>query len=268
MTQKLGQHFLKNKRVAEKIIDSVALQDGDVVFEIGPGHGELTEKLKIETGNLKVISIEKDEKLYEALKNQFENNGEIEIVFGDALIKLPLLIEEQKESKYKVVGNIPYYITGYLLRVISELNNKPERTVLMIQKEVAERITMQPPKMNRLAASVQFWAKPTIIINVPKEDFSPMPKIDSAVILLVKKDNRPACNMEYYYAAVRALFSQPRKTILNNVYENIIMEGDSEHKKKKIVTVLEKIKINPQHRPQNLSVEDIILIAREFFKVS
>lgn len=288
--QKLGQHFLKNKNVAAKIIDALALRAGDIVFEIGPGHGELTNELKMKSekrhsyvvpakagiyalrnqkNEFRIIAIEKDENLCELLKKRFRDDKEIEIVCGDALMQLPLLVSKYENvgiSKYKIVGNIPYYITGHLLRVISELHNKPERTIFMIQKEVAERIVAQPPKMNRLAASVQFWAEPKIIMAVPKNDFHPAPKVDSAVILLSRKDDSAPCNARGYYAAVRAIFSQPRKTILNNVLNGVNIKKSKKHKRAMIASALENIGISPECRPQNLSVENIKAVANVFFK--
>lgn len=287
--QKLGQHFLKNKNVTAKIIDALALRPGDAVFEIGPGHGELTEELKKSADKLaargkgekiKIVSIEKDKNLYESLKKQFESDNEVEIICGDALKLLPSLVAKRKNSEaseYLLVGNIPYYITGHLLRTISELDDKPERTVLMVQKEVAERIVAQPPETNRLAASVQFWAEPKIIAAVPKSDFRPAPKVDSAVLFLERKNGLVPYDADCYYAAVRALFGQPRKTVLNNILNgtdtkklpasdvNAATVPNAE-KKKRIVARLESIGINPACRPQNLSIENIKAVAEMFFK--
>jgi len=277
--QRLGQHFLKNKNVAVKISDTLALRVGDTIFEIGPGHGELTEQLKLSTGggsamggkikNMKIVSIEKDGGLCGVLKKRFKGDEEIEIICGDALTQLPLLIQKYqniKTSKYKLVGNIPYYITGHLLRIISELKNKPERAVFMVQKEVAERIVAQPPKMNRLAASVQFWAEPKIIATVLRNDFRPAPDVDSAIIFLFKKDAPAPCNTDDYYAAVRVIFSQPRKTVLNNILNGIDMKKGGNHAKEKIVAILENIGIDPKYRPQNLSVQNIMAITKAFFE--
>lgn len=280
--QKLGQHFLKNKSISLKIIDELSLSADDIIFETGPGHGELTELLKKsataisaadkKNRGIKIISIEKDEILYVSLKEQFRDDGQIEIVSGDALKLLPLLISKNHDietRKYKLVGNIPYYITGHLLRIISELKNKPEICVFMLQREVAERITVQPPKMNRLSASVQFWAEPKIIINVPKTDFRPAPKVDSAVLTLKLKDNFSHRDADDYYAAVRAIFSQPRKTVLNNIFTDISNSKESKvyiYKKDDLISALKKIGVNPESRPQNLSVEDIKNISEVFFK--
>jgi len=159
---------------------------------------------------------------------------------------------------YKIVGNIPYYITGKLLRVVSELPHKPERVVLLIQKEVAERICAAPPDMNRLAASVQFWAQPSIVSFVSKKDFSPPPEVDSAVIVLSTKTAfATAIDPTLYYKTVRGVFAQPRKTIINNVAA--MLSGVS--KKEKIAEQLRSMGIDPEDRPQNLAVEQLITLA-------
>src|SRR3989344_1415922 len=186
MPRYLGQHFLKNKAKLKKIIDALELKDGDIVVEVGPGHGELTQEIQ------KSKISETEQVRYGAGKNQSANwrtkiknidpvrskileisadlskinrtsNG-VEIIYGDALKVLPNLTNELKNLKtYKLTGNIPYYITGYLLRILGELENKPSLIVLTIQKEVAQRVCAKPPKMNLLAASIQFWAEPKII---------------------------------------------------------------------------------------------------------
>ena len=162
-----------------------------------------------------------------------------------------------KIIKYKIAGNIPYYITGHLFRILSELARKPELGILMIQKEVAERICAAPPRMNRLAASVQFWVEPRILQTVPAADFSPKPKVTSVVISL--KTKQPIINVLTYYAAVRALFSQPRKTIINN------LKNGREWKEDVLAEKLSAIGIVPNHRPQDLGISDIAAIAKMFF---
>jgi 16S rRNA (adenine1518-N6/adenine1519-N6)-dimethyltransferase len=266
--QKLGQHFLKNQNVIAKIANAIAPQKNDVIFEIGPGHGELTKALLSAGPDFRIICIEKDSALYETLKIQFKNDKRIEIFCGDALTLLPSLISQLKKEgtqKYKLVGNIPYYITGHLFRIIGELKNKPGGAVFMIQKEVAERIVAEPPKMNRLAASVQFWGTPKIIVNVPRTDFHPAPEVDSAVIALEQKSEPLPCDADDYYAAMRAIFSQPRKIILNNLHDGIgPKEGTAQRTKERIAQALKGININPETRPQNLTVQDIAAIAKAF----
>jgi 16S rRNA (adenine1518-N6/adenine1519-N6)-dimethyltransferase len=266
--QKLGQHFLKNPAVLEKIVGALALADGDRVIEIGPGHGELTAPL-VEAAYKKhcmITCIEKDHTLIEDLQlfagqKNSESDGDasrpnITIIEGDALKLLPNI------PATKIVGNIPYYITGKLLRTISELDQKPERVVLLIQKEVAERICAAPGAMTRLAASVQFWADAEIMAHVPRKDFSPPPEVDSAVIVL---NTKPAAehpiDSALYYRAMRGIFAQPRKTLLNNL-SAIAADGIT---KGEMSAHLQKIGVDSEGRPQDLSIKQIVAIARANF---
>ena len=296
MGRKLGQHFLKDNKTLEKIARVLDLKNGETVIEVGPGHGELTERLKIKDQKLKLIIIEKDAGLANLLKSKFERDGDIRIIEGDVLRLLPSITQNLTPRTYKLVGNIPYYITGYLLRVIENLENKPSVCVFMVQKEVAERVCSRPPRMNKLAASVQFWAEPKIIEVVPRKLFSPPPEVDSAIIRLelvtlmgrsdilcnwgggskygeagvgggggevVRKEktadedkkNAAKRMRESYYKAVRILFQQPRKTILNNLADGLKIE------KMEIAEKLGEIGLDSKLRPQNLDVSNIIKIA-------
>ena len=152
---KLGQHFLTDKNALKKIAGFLDLKEGETIIEIGPGHGELTEQILnnesgIKNNGIKVIAIERDEYLAEVLRKKFEPYNNIEIIHGDALKLLPSVIHNLQFTIHncKLAGNIPYYITGKLLRTISELAEKPIVSVFTIQKEVAERICAQPNRMN------------------------------------------------------------------------------------------------------------------------
>ena len=284
MGQKLGQHFLKNKNIAREIAEALLPADGEVIIEIGPGHGELTEHLKSQISNLKnckIILIERDAELAEQLKKKYGNEKNIEIVCGDALKVLPEIVSSLGPSAkggsasggsphtlypiYKIVGNIPYYITGYLLRTIQELKKKPARVVLMIQKEVAERIVKGAPEMSLLSASIQYWAKPKLVRIVSKKEFSPAPKIDSAVLLLDTTEitEKKRENEESYYETLKILFKQPRKTIKNNITllcrtaEECYTQGEKEE----LFSALEKNGIPLEARPQNLSIHEIQTVA-------
>jgi len=260
--QKLGQHFLRNKSALHLIVDALDLKPGEIVIEIGPGHGELTILVEENTDQKQWIAIEKDAALAKQLKEKFKENPQIRIVEGDALKILkdvPSLFPPA--SSFKIAGNIPYYITGHLFRLISELEQKPEKCVFTIQKEVAERITAKPPRMNRLAASVQFWAVPKIIKTLKAEDFSPPPKVDSAIIALEVGERKARTEEPRYYAAVRTVFAQPRKTILNNLKDGIKTKKSAVE----ISGILEKIGISPSRRPQDLDIADIAKIADAFF---
>ncbi len=275
MPRYLGQHFLINKKKIRKIVESLELKDGDVVVEIGSGHGELTQE--IQKSKIKIIAIEKDKKLAEFLRKKFSSDENIEIIEGDALKEIKNQISKIKiipssgtefaigqtnqNSKiiknFKIAGNIPYYITGYLLRILGELENKPSLIVLLIQKEVAERVCAAPPKMNLLAASVQFWAKPKIVGYVSKKYFKPAPKIDSATIKLTTYDKQFTTNdAKNYYSFIKILFKQPRKTIINNLASGVKRQVSGVGKEE-IIRKLEKLGINPQARPQDLSIEQI-----------
>jgi 16S rRNA (adenine1518-N6/adenine1519-N6)-dimethyltransferase len=260
--KKLGQHFLKNASVIDKILKALEIEKNDRIIEIGPGHGELTVPLldASERSGARITSIEKDHTLIAGLTalGEKEKSGRLSIVEGDALKDLATTVAADGSASYTIVGNIPYYITGKLLRVISELPQRPKRTVLMIQKEVAERVCATAPEMNRLAASVQFWADASIVTIVPRSDFSPAPDVDSAVILLeTRAEEDGSMDPALYYRAVRGIFAQPRKTLLNNVSAM----ADTKDKKMKISGSLKKLGIDPESRPQDLTIEHIIAIA-------
>lgn len=261
MRQKLGQHFLKNKSVIKKIIAELELRAGEKIIEIGPGHGELTRELIGSASSGEIILIEKDIDLAEGLILEFATQKNVTVLKGDALEILPELVNEEKFSleKYKIVGNLPYYITGKLFRILSEAKNKPSLSIFTIQMEVAERMAAKPPKMNRLAAIVQFWATPKIVAKAPRTDFSPPPEVDSAVIKLELKEERDHLGLENqeYFESVTRLFQQPRKTIGNNLLAEKVS-------RKEISEALESLGINPGARPQDLDISQIIEIARKF----
>ena len=204
--------------------------------------------------------------MVEALKETFREDTNLEVIKGDVLKVLPEVTSKLESGSYKIIGNIPYYLTGYLLRIIGELKNKPRLCVFIIQKEVAERLVAQPPRMNKLAASVQFWANPEILRLVSRKDFSPMPEVESALIRLKVLGDRLEVGEERYYRMVGILFQQPRKTILNN----LTADKNADFEKTRTITrmemqkKLEEIGIRPDLRPQDLSVEDIVKIARRF----
>jgi 16S rRNA (adenine1518-N6/adenine1519-N6)-dimethyltransferase len=215
--KRLGQHFLQNGAKLQKIADALQIKKGDVVVEIGPGRGELTEKLV--AAGAKVFAIEKDAALAAALANKFPR---VRTVTGDVREKLPSLFTSGANKKYFIAGNIPYYLTGYLFRLIGELPHKPVRAVFTIQKEVAERIARTDEMgMNILAASILWWADAEYITAVPRKMFSPPPKVDSAVILLrthMHADRDPQMYADFM-ECVKMLFAHPRKFAISNLAE-------------------------------------------------
>ncbi len=256
----LGQHFLINTKALTMVAESLMIRDGDTVIEIGPGHGELTDLLAASPA-AKIIAIEKDHELANALRAKYDppaggRNSKIEIVEGDALKDLAR-VAERIGSPYVLAGNIPYYITGHLLRIAGELQNKPIRTVLTMQKEVALRICAIPPRMNRLAACVQAWGTPRTLTTLAPTDFDPAPTVDSAIIAIETKAGDSAEALpENYYEIVRIVFQQPRKTILNNLASGLSLGKET------ALDLLKKAGLSGTERPENLSIATIREIAR------
>ena len=245
---------MSDPEIAEKIVNALEIQKGDIIIEVGPGEGFLTKELAKHP--VKIIAAEKDEQLAEDLREWAadEKIKNLEIVKGDILQVLPGLTEkrELKAGDYKIAGNIPYYITGKLLRTVGEMENKPRLTALTVQKEVAERICATPPKMNLLAAAVGFWATAKIIGYIPAKHFRPVPKVDSAVIALTTRAKRlTKREEECYYKFIKAAFAQPRKTLLNNLSAGLDM------KKPEAVEIIKTAGFPAGVRSQELSVEDL-----------
>lgn len=246
----LGQNFLINSSVLQKIIDSAELTKDDVILEVGPGLGVLTKEL---AQNAKqVIAIEKDQKMVEILKETLKEYPNVIVIHGDALgYNIDL-------RDYKVIANIPYYITSPLIRKFLEDKNPPREIVLMVQKEVAKRICSIPPDMNLLAVSVQFYAKAKIATYVKKENFWPKPKVDSAVIKITPNKIECSIPIDLFFKIVKAGFSQPRKQLLNNLSKGLDLDKD------KIASWLMKNNLKPIQRAETLEIEDWINLTKSF----
>ena len=253
MPRKLGQHFLNSPQIIEKTMKSSDLNSDDVVLEIGPGEGVLTTALsKIVK---KVITIEIDEKLLPNLKERFKNKENVEIIHDDILkINLPNLLKANKITNYKLIANIPYYITSKILRVFLETKNPPKEMILMVQKEVAERIISGPGKMSKLSVSVQYYGEAEYLFTVGKENFNPPPKVDSAVIrvsqIVKHKANRKTKEDDKkFFKIVRAGFCARRKTLINNISSSLHLD------KKSVEEKLKTADISSTVRAQELSIE-------------
>jgi 16S rRNA (adenine1518-N6/adenine1519-N6)-dimethyltransferase len=250
----LGQHFLIEKRVFKKIIDSAQLSLRDLVLEIGPGIGNLTQELAKRVK--KVIAVEKDPRMVEILKEVLRDFKNVEIIQGD-ILKIPN--SEFKIQNFKIVANIPYYLTAPLIRKFLEFKNQPKLIVLLVQKEVAQRILSQPPKMNLLAISVQFYSQPEIISYVSKNSFWPKPQVESAIIRIIPRPIPFSKGLvENFFKIVKAGFSHPRKQLLNNLSQELKL------KKKEVEDWLLKEKIQPNQRAETLSLEDWLSLTKSF----
>lgn len=258
LQKSLGQHFLNNQKAVSDIVAAVEVAAGDTIIEIGPGAGAITKPLAglcTERG-ASLYAIEKDTKLVIDIQHSVPLlAGHVE--HGDALELLPSLINTIGNKPYKIVGNIPYYITGHLLRVIGELEHKPTKTVLMIQKEVAERVSSKAPHMNLLAAATQYWGEVKTLFSLKPKDFTPPPEVSSAVISIMSRAETPktASNQDYY-RFIKAAFKQPRKTLLNN-----LSEAFDSLSREEIADFLTKTGLPITVRPQDLSVEQLATLA-------
>lgn len=229
----LGQNFLINHGIIEKIIRAGELTKNDVVLEIGPGSGVLTQALAEKAG--KVIAIEKDVRLISELKNRFKNFENIEIIEGD-ILKVSSEDYNLKAESYKLIGNIPYYITSHLLRkVLSSPGSgwpKPELIILMVQKEVAQRIVAKPPDMSLLALSVQLYSNPKIVSYVSKGSFRPIPKVDSAILKIEPKEDVDHGLIEKALVLAKKAFASKRKQLKNTLGKKILEKSNIESKKR------------------------------------
>ena len=256
MPTRLGQNFLNDKSIIKRIVESAKINSTDFVLEIGPGKGALTEELSKKAG--KVLAVEIDSNLIPDLEKKFKNQKNVEIINED-ILKISKqfpnfkISNDQKRDRliYKVVANIPYYITSKIIRLFLENDTPPGEITLMVQKEVAERIVALPGKMSLLSFSVQYYAQAKILFEVNRNCFSPVPEVDSAVIQITPTEkNRPEGETKQIFRLVKAGFSSKRKTLLNNLSGVFHLE--------KTVT-LEKIKsagFNENTRAQELSVSD------------
>jgi 16S rRNA (adenine1518-N6/adenine1519-N6)-dimethyltransferase len=246
-----GQHFLMDETILEDMIDEAAIKEGSNVLEIGPGIGNLTERLLQHGAN--VLSVEKDPQFLPVLKTLEKENTEAfsyEVV--DAL-KFDFSTR-LKGKPYKVVANIPYYITGKIVQLFMHAAHKPESLTLLMQKEVAYNIAAKPGSMNLIAISVQLFADARVVSVVPGHKFHPAPKVDSAVIhiTLHKTPKYKLKDEAKLFRILRACFSGKRKQLHNTLTNNLQLD------KEKVAQVLEQLKIDPMIRPQALTIEQWI----------
>ncbi|MFN7160999.1 MAG: 16S rRNA (adenine(1518)-N(6)/adenine(1519)-N(6))-dimethyltransferase RsmA [Candidatus Gracilibacteria bacterium] len=239
----LGQHFLKSTKVLEEIIQASNITDQDTILEIGPGQGALTDYL-VAAKPKHLILIEKDRDLIPYLREKYGELDFVEIHEGDILTSQQIKLPEE----YKVVANIPYYISSPILKYfLLHAVNVPISMTLLVQKEFAEKITALPPRATILSNTVQFLGLPTKIITVPKGAFSPPPKVDSAV-LHIQLQKR----IEGYRSLVKMMekcFQQSRKKLSNSIDKNAINMNNTPDKGKLIQDLLQK-------RPEELTIED------------
>jgi 16S rRNA (adenine1518-N6/adenine1519-N6)-dimethyltransferase len=242
----LGQHWLDDHSSLQAMVDAGNVRPGDKVLEIGPGYGTLTEYLL--SAGAQVMALEFDDSLIPGLLSKFAHVPELNVEQGDIrtfdFTSLP--------ADYKLVANIPYYLTSNLIQLISETPNQPSVAVLLMQKEVAERVVAKPGDMSILSVTAQFYWEASLGRVVGAELFAPPPKVDSQILVLKRRDQPLFSNVEIrkFFRLVKAGFSQKRKTLVNSLSGGLAIGKDEAR------DMLEKANIEPSRRAQTLALED------------
>ncbi|WP_177503594.1 16S rRNA (adenine(1518)-N(6)/adenine(1519)-N(6))-dimethyltransferase RsmA [Anaerosinus sp.] len=254
MSKKLGQNFLIDEGIVQGIVAAADIQEGETVLEVGPGIGTLTQGLAEAKAN--VVAVELDSRLPEVLAKTLEGYENVRIVHGDILkINIREII---KSESFKVVANLPYYITTPIIMALLEQHLPVKKLVTMVQKEVAERMVAKPGTKDygALSVAVQYYTEPKIILDVPPKSFIPSPAVDSVVICCDVRE-KPAVdvvNEKMFFRTVKAGFSQRRKT-LNNALKTMGLGVEV------VKNALEVAGIDGNRRGETLSLEEFAAIA-------
>ena len=259
----LGQNFLINEDVVNKIVDCSQIKKEDLVIEIGPGLGTLTKCLLEKAG--KVICIELDTKMLQILEDRFSLYDNFELINNDVLkVDLKSIIKTEKESKkinnVKIVANLPYYITTPIIMKLLEEKLELESITVMIQKEVADRLIAIPGQKDTgaITYSVYYYASSEGILEVPNSSFIPEPEVTSKVIKLnIRKEPivKPK-DIEKMFKIIKNAFTQKRKTLLNSLTNNKVFDS-----KQQGIEVLKSLNINENARPEELTIEQFKMIS-------
>lgn len=257
--KELGQNFLVDQSVLAQILAAAEISATDRVLEIGPGLGTLTQALAKRTQQ--VVAVELDRQLVAILHDQLQTFPNVQIVFGDILaldIAGLLAASGSLGCAYKVVANIPYNITSAVLRHLLEASIRPQLIVLMVQKEVAQRITAGPGDMSLLSVSVQFYGRPRLMHRVPARAFYPVPKVDSAIIRIDPHPQLPLApeEIELFFTVVRAGFGQRRKQLHNSLVHGLAISAES------VAGALEHAGVDGERRAQTLGVPEWVALYR------
>jgi 16S rRNA (adenine1518-N6/adenine1519-N6)-dimethyltransferase len=267
----LGQHFLINSGVLKKITAAAELSPSDIVIEIGPGPGVLTAELIKQSGY--VIAVEVDAAMVELLKESFGSAPNLSLITGNILeIDPQSLINQERtrfpeglnaRSGYKLVANLPYYITQPIIRHFCEASIKPRSLVIMVQKEVAKNIVAQPGDLSIMAISVQFHGKPQIVDYVPASNFYPVPKVDSAILKIDIYD-KPAVEVtseDNFFKTIKAGFCAARKQVANSLSQGLDIP------KAEVISLLQATGVDPHKRAETLSLAEWAKLEKAFSEV-
>lgn len=241
----LGQHFLTDRKALETILEAADLTKTDRVLEVGPGMGILTRELCEKAKE--VIAVELDSKMVPLIKTACIKHSNLWVKNEDVLT-----FDTTELGEYKVVSNLPYYITSAVIKLFLEAKNKPQEMVLLMQREVAERLAAKPSRMSKLSVATQFYSNPQIIDVVPRTSFFPAPKVDSAIVKLrvYKKPLFPDADPKIFFKLVRAGFSEKRKQLINSLSHALCLNREYTEQ------LLKDAGINPQARAETLAMKD------------
>lgn len=254
MSKKLGQNFLIKRGIVDEIVKAADLQEGEPVLEIGPGIGTLTQGLAQSGAN--VTAIELDTRLLEVLDTTLAQYSNVTIVHGDVLkLDVPSIMNNES---FKVVANLPYYITTPIIMSLLESRLPIERLVVMVQKEVALRMVAKPGTKDygALSVAVQYYTMPDIVLDVPPKSFLPAPAVTSSVIRCVLRDKPPVdvVDEKLFFRVVKAGFAQRRKTFVNSMKTTGLS-------KDRIEELLAKANIDGQRRGETFTLQEFADVA-------
>lgn len=256
----LGQNFLKSGKYLRLIVDVAQIDQNETVLEIGPGKGALTAKLleKVKEKDGKVIAVEKDDLLIPFLQDLFKkeiSQKRLRLIHGDILDMAPEALD--LPSSYKLVANIPYYITGAILRMFLSSQNPPNTMVLMLQKEVARRIIARDGKESLLSLSVKAYGTPRYVDTVKAMYFSPKPNVDSAILLIenISKNFFHTFSEEKFFDVIKAGFAHKRKILARNL--------ESAFQKEKIATTFSESGLDAKSRAEDITLEQWKVLAEK-----
>ncbi len=251
----LGQHFLADEAILARIAEAAELSPEDTVLEIGAGLGTLTVQLAQRAG--RVVALELDERLLGALASALAPYPNVELVQGDILALAPATLVGPGSERYKVVANLPYYITSAVLRHLLEANPRPQRIVVTVQREVAEAIVAPPGRLSLLALSVQLYGAARLLFRIKPGSFYPPPAVESAV-LSIEVYPRPPLDVDEaaFFRAARAGFSQPRKQLRNSLAAGLGCRPAE------AVQILERAGVDPRRRAETLSLAEWAYVAQ------
>lgn len=269
----LGQNFLKSSKALNDIVVSSNISDGDLIVEVGPGLGYLTEKILdfLKENNLskcKLIAIEKDDRLIEVLKDKFKANTQFELIHGDILeINMSDILENNKTNpKAKLIANIPYYITGAIIRKGVDEDLFDSMT-LLVQKEVAERASVRDGKESLLSLSIASYGICNYISTVKAGSFVPAPKIDSAVIFIKRNDSNIKFNKKIFFDLIHAGFAHKRKTLMHNLKVlSSSNNSETDYSHVNWVNLFEKNNLDLKVRAEDLKFANFVELANQLEK--